>query len=235
MPRATAHPSAHAAPTPGAAWVDRYLVPRLAEQMPTRSLTGLRVLQLDPDDADEAQRCAELGASVTLAALDPLAFDTDAFPVFSLDPNHPIFAPDAAFDLILTGHLERLASRWSSPEALLRECARICAPGGGMVTQLSTRCPINLTGDAPLLAFPRRASPVSLRALERAFGAAIILPVRGHFGWRSSGIARRAIGAALDAWWRWCAAPHHPRICTSAANPVLLVWASRRTPGETRS
>ena len=235
MPRASAHQSAHTAPTPGAAWVDRYLVPRLADQMPTRSLAGLRVLQLEPDDADEAQRCAELGASVTLAALDALPFDTGTFPTLALDPDHPIPAPHAGFDLILTGHLERLAARWSSPEALLRECARICAPSGGMLTHLSTRCPINLSGDAPLLAFPRPAPPISLRMIERAFGAAVLLPVRGHFGWRSGGIARRTIGAALDAWWRWCAAPNHPRICTSPANPLLIVWASRRTPGEARS
>ncbi len=215
---------AHTA-TAGARWVDRYLVPRISEHMNGRTLKGVRILQLDPDDTTEATRCAELGASVTLGVCGQSRIDTDSFARVALTPDAPIDASDDAFDLILTGHPRRLSAAWSSTEAFLGECSRVCAPSGGMMVPLATRCPLDLSGDAV-----RAAPRLTVRDLERAFGSVRLLPVRGHFGWSSGGPARRVVGRALDVWWRWCATPAHPRVYTSALNPVMLVWASNAGP-----
>lgn len=211
--------------TPGARWVDRYLVPRLAEVMPTRTLDGMRILHLEPDDAAEAHRCCELGAEVTLAALGPTAMASDALPVLTIGADGAIGAPDARFDVVLTGRLGRIAEAVADPAVCIAECARVCRGTGGMLATLSTGSPASMAGSACDRA--RAHGRITVGALERSFASVRMLPVQGHFGWTSGGRARRVIGAVLDAYWRNVASPAHPRIYGSPLNPLMIVWASR--------
>ena len=211
--------------TPGARWVDRYLVPRLSDVIPMRTLDGMRILHLEPDDADEADRCTELGAAVTLASLGRTGVLLGALPTITIAGDGAIGAPDAHFDVVLTGRLGRLAAAVTDPARLIAECARVCRGTGGMLATLSTGSPASLASRACDRARVRGWATISL--LEQSFASVRLLPVNGHFGWSSGGRARRVIGAALDAYWRTIASPAHPRIYTSPLNPLMIVWASR--------
>ena len=216
-----------AAAAAGERWVDQYLVPRVAEQMRGRSLDQLRVLQLLPDDLHEATWCRARGAHVSLASFEASAFPAAGFATFKLHPTGHVTAPDGNFDVIVTGHLERLMRQVESVSAMLGDCARVCAVGGGMLAPLATSCPFSLDIDRPLLSLREKPPLANVPALAAAFGEVRFLPVCGHFGWRSGGVAHRALGSLLDAYWASLARPEYRGIYSSKLNPLMMIWAAK--------
>lgn len=217
------------APTAGARWVDRYLEPRIAAQMAGRTLAGLRILQLAPDTLEEADRCAELGALVSIGMLSDGGLDEPArYPLVSIDAYGGIAATDASFDVLVSGRLAELAGGPAAGQHLLAECARVCAPGGGLLATLSTGSPLSLAGAAADEA--SRRGTLTPMALSTCFDELRMLPVDGHFGWRGGGVPRRMVGALLDFCWRHIVTPARPRLYCGPCNPLMLVWATRRPP-----
>lgn len=220
MPDAATQPAPPHPAAAGRRWVDQYFLPRLAERMPGRAVAGLRVLQLEPDDNAEAMRLVELGADVTLAEFTGQDARLGALPVVRCERRGAIPLSDDSVDVIITGHLGRIARAAESPAFLAAETARVCRPGGGLLAGLTSGCPLDLNRDGP--------RSITIAHLAAAFGGVHLLPVRGHFGWTSGSAARKLVGALLDRYWDWIARPDRPRLYASALNPIMLVWAAKR-------
>jgi SAM-dependent methyltransferase len=206
----------------GRAWVERWLLPRLAGGPPRDCVKLGPAGQGDAAAAAEAQHLAAAGHPCRLVLVP-----ADAAPPLRLD------APDGAADLVLCGGFAALAAV-AGRAALVAECARILRPGGHLLLHVGNRiAPVDLSGNAPLLHGPGAAGLMTLAEAEHAFVAAgpfarlTPLSAAGYQGWSRLPRAARPLGAAMDALWRHVLTPGRRRLYASALNPSLVLWIER--------
>src|SRR5262245_52873199 len=121
--------------SPGAAWVDRFLMPRLQSRFANGE--NILCLQIAPDDEMEAQRLRESGHSCEVSCLS----GSTALPF-----------PDSSYDFAFTGRFPVLATDREARVAFAKELHRVLRPGGSLLLVLGNRrCAIDLTRNGPLI------------------------------------------------------------------------------------
>jgi SAM-dependent methyltransferase len=201
----------------GAAWVDRFLVPRLR----SRFVGNKRIscLQIAPDDDTEAQRLRELGHSCATTHSNEL-------------PALPFL--DSSHDFIFTGRFTVLARERDARIAFAKELHRVLRPGGSLLLVLGNRrCVIDLTKNGALIHGPGSKCTLSfgesheILVQKAEFNSLTPLNVSSHFGWNSIPVFARWMGGVLDAYWRFLATPERRWIYTSPLNPTFVLWLNK--------
>ena len=203
--------------TAGAAWVSRFLLPRLNRRFPTSS--SISCLQLWPDDPTETQHLEKSGHRCEM--LEPKA-------------GGKLARPDSSCDFIFTGQFTLRAPDRTARIALAKEFNRVLRSGGSLLLAMGNRaCPVDLTRNGPRFHGPGAPSCLSLREareilLEQA-GFATLEPLGayGHFGWGSLPGVFRPFGKVLDAYWRLLMSPSLKGLYGSPLNPTLLLWLNK--------
>jgi SAM-dependent methyltransferase len=203
-------------PSAGAAWIERFLLPRLLERFgPARRLDCLQI----GEDLAETIRLRELGHHCEMIALDSAV----KMPVSS-----------ASFDLVFTGRFPALARQKQERIELARELFRILRPGGSLLLVFGNRrCPVDLSRNGPLLHGPQAASCLSAAEAQEIFTAAAgfsgirFLSVNGHFGWNRLPRWLRPLGHFADCYWRFVVTPARRWLYTSFFNPMLILWINK--------
>ncbi|MCL4687796.1 MAG: hypothetical protein KJ007_04445 [Burkholderiales bacterium] len=206
--------------TAGARWVDRYLLPAVRARLASRA--PLDCAQIDPDDGEEIERMREHGHACDALRFAPLgtgaAFDRRL--------------PGASLDLAWTGRYGRVAP--ADRPAFARELARALRPGGAFLNGIGNRlCPVDLSGNAPLLHGPGCAALATLAELEATFSPAAgfrrvtLLGAAGHFGWHRLRGPARIARFPLEGWWRLLEATDLRWLRAGPLNPLLMAWIER--------
>ena len=202
----------------GAAWIERFLLPRLHSRFPADG-SSISCLQIAPDDETEAQMLRELGYRCELC-----------------DPGNvrALSYPDSSFDFVFTGRFPVLAPNPESKVVLARELHRILRPAGSLLLVFGNRrCPIDLTRNGPLIHGPTSRSTLQFSEaseilIEQAgFSSMVPQNVAGHFGWGSIPSLARPFGKILDAYWRVIGTPERRWLYTSLLNPTLILWLNK--------
>jgi hypothetical protein len=200
----------------GAAWIERFLLPRLLERFgPVRRLDCLQI----GEDLAETMRLRELGHHCEMTVLNsPLAI-----PVSS-----------ARFDFAFTGRFPVLARQKVERIEFAKELFRILRPGGSLLLVFGNRwCPLDLSRNGPLLHGPQAVSCLSAAEAKEIFtqGAGFsgirFLSVNGHFGWNRLPRWLRPLGHFADCYWRFVVTPARQWIYTSFCNPTLILWINK--------
>lgn len=205
------------ATSPGAAWVERFLLPQFARRFSKdRSVS---CLQIAPDDDSEAQRLCQLGHPCEMTT--PSAELRLSF-------------PEASYDFVFTGRFPVLASEGEARVTLAKELYRVTRRGGALLLAMGNRAsPVDLTGNGPWLHGTRARHCLSLpeaRAiLVRAAGFESLVPLSasGHFGWNRLPQWLQPLGQVLDAYWRFVATPNRLWLYSSPLNPTLVLWLNK--------
>jgi SAM-dependent methyltransferase len=200
----------------GAAWIDRFLVPRLLERFePGRRLHCLQI----GEDFTETRRLRELGHHCEMIALGSAV----KVPVSS-----------GSFDLVFTGRFPVFARQKQERIELARELFRILRPGGSLLLVFGNRlCPLDLSRNGPLLHGPQTTSCLSAAESQEIFMEAAgfseirFLGVDGHFGWNRLPRWLRPLGHFADGYWRFVVTPARRRLYTSFFNPTLILWINK--------
>jgi SAM-dependent methyltransferase len=205
------------AASPGAAWVERFLLPQFARRFSKdRSVS---CLQIAPDDDSEARRLCQLGHNCEMTT--PTA-----------DLELPF--PEASYDFVFTGRFPVLAPELEARITLAKELYRVTRRGGALLLAMGNRSsPLDLTGNGPLLHGTRARHCLSVQEaraiLVRAAGFESLVPlsVSGHFGWNRLPRLLQPLGQILDVYWRFVATPNRLWLYSSPLNPTLLLWLNR--------
>lgn len=200
-----------------AAWVERFLSPRLQSRFPGgRSLS---CLQIAPDDETEARRLRELGHRCELCDLKTAA---------------TLPYPDSGYDFVFTGRFPILAPDTESRVIFAKELYRILRPGGSLLLVFGNKsCPVDLTKNGPLIHGFRSQMTLSFEEAfgilgqQGAFSSIVPQSIAGHFGWGSIPSWARPFGAILDAYWRFVITPDRRWLYTSLLNPTLILWLNK--------
>jgi hypothetical protein len=200
----------------GAAWIERFLLPRLLGRF--GSARPLDCLQIGEDIA-ETVRLRELGHHCEMIASD-----------FAVKlPVSP-----ASFDFVFTGRFPVLARQKQERIELARELFRILRPGGSLLLIFGNRlCPLDLSRNGPLLHGPQAASCLGAAEAQEIFTKAAgfseirFLSVNGHFGWNRLPRWLRPLGHFADGCWRFVLTPARRWLYTSFFNPTLILWINK--------
>lgn len=201
----------------GAAWVERFLLPRLESRF--SSDNGISCLQIAPDDETEAQRLRVSGHSCDISG----PRETLTLPF-----------PDSSYDFIFTGRFPVLALDDETRISFAKELYRVLRRGGSLLLVLGNRtCPVDLTRNGPLVHGPHAQRTLSFQeardVLVRNAGFTSVAPqsIFRHFGWGSLPASARWLGGALDAYWRLIVTPERLWLYTSPLNPTLILWLNK--------
>jgi hypothetical protein len=202
----------------GAAWVDRFLRPLLAQHFPPGR--SLACLQVSPEDPSEAIRLRELGHRCEMT--EPGA-------------RHTLAMAEGSCDFVFTGRFAQRAPDRAARLTLAREFFRVLREGGALLVLVGNRwCPLDLSRNGPLLHGPWTRTALSygqcvaLFVGEAGFAAARPLGLSGHFGWASLPRVLRPLGWLLDRHWQWLATPDRRWLYAGPLNPALLLWLTKR-------
>lgn len=139
----------------------------------------------------------------------------------------------ASFDFVWTGAFGRLGVRKSERDEIARELLRICRPGGAcLITGGNRRCPVDLSGAAPLLRGPRCTALLDydevLRTLADA-GSSKVEPLNlaGIFGWRQIPAPLRGLASLAERYVQWASPPERVARYAGSLNPMIALWAER--------
>jgi SAM-dependent methyltransferase len=218
--------------TVGGMWVDRFLLPRLASFLPKGR--PLELLQIDPDDEDEAAHLRSYGHHCTVILTGAKGLDVASWrqtPVLA-NPGRLPFS-DASFDLLFTGAFGRVAHGSQARQRVAAEFLRVLRSDGGILLCCSNRnCPVDLLSRrVPIRALAHKTT-VSFGELETAFAMPGTSPkinqlsLKDHFSFQRAQWPLRAALPIAARYLKWSSTPER-WVYSSALNPILLVWVKK--------
>jgi hypothetical protein len=219
--------------SPGARWVERFLLPKVADRLPQATARPLAFLQLAPDDDSEADHLRALGHTCDLVLAPVPASGTFPSAEGRRDPGIDV-ARGEQYDVIFSGAFGRFAPSARARIALGHLLFGVCRPGGAvLLTMGNRRCPVDLSGNAAPLHSPWAASLLSLVEAQQLFVATCgfrsvePLSLEDQHAGSTLGGAKRAIRKGLFAYLRWVSDPGHQGRYASPLNPMLALWIAK--------
>jgi hypothetical protein len=229
--------SPHAsAESDGARWLERFLFPILDDLLSEAAQDSpYRCLQLLPDNEEEAIHLRNIDWTCDVLVEDQTSLPHADWQQAPLLQNlGALDMPDASYDLILTGYLGTLLEDPLTCPQRIKELARVCKPGGGILAVVGNRrCPLDLTGNARKLHGPGTTTLVTVNSLTKnfvssgSFSSIRSLSVNGHFSSTGANGSMNIIRSMLEWHWRHFAKPQRRWAYASFLNPVLAVWIQR--------
>lgn len=240
MPAMKVGPRGTPAPTAAVRWVDGYLLPLVGSEIGRLPGSGLRCLQIEPDDEEEAMHLRRLGHHCEVILCDPGRLGERHWERTPLVASDPAGLPvaDQSYDLVWSGAFGRLNPTPERRRTCARELLRVCSPRGGvLLTQGNAACALDLSSGIKLSLGRARPDQVTYAELQRAFlgeagfAAMHLKSVAGHFGWTRVPRLLRVVAIALERYLEWASRPDRPRRYASALNPMFGLWFTRGTGG----
>lgn len=209
--------------SPGAMWVERFLLPLLEARMPGAGLSCLKIEPIgDTDARDEAERLNRAGHRCDVVLCDN-DFDLTRLP----------FASNC-YDLVLNGCFGRMTPAPILRTGFARELARITKTKGALLLGIGNRiCPLDISGNAARLHSPSSPTLLTLREAEGVFvseagyTAVQLINLQGNFGWTKATGLSRIIAVLLETYWRYVVTAKRRWLYQSPFNPYLLLWIVR--------
>ncbi len=220
----------------GARWVEQYLRPLLGRLQDSSGKSHLDCLQLEADDEQEARRLRGRGHTC-----DIVLFDRQRRRQGSWQPT-PLLAEglvlpveSESYDLVFSGYFGRVTASHKNRQALARELARICRPGGAVLLTLGNRlCPVDLSGNAPSLLHGWGCEQlVTFREMEQLFlnecGFSSLEPLSlAHmFSWNRLARVPRFVVSGVDGYLRLISGSGRRWLYAGFLSPMFCLWIRR--------
>jgi hypothetical protein len=218
-----------------ARWVDAFLLPALHARFPGTLHSGLRCLQVEPADEEEATYLRSRGHACDVLLCNGERAGERAWqrpPLVGGPARLPV--EDHRYDFVWSGAFGRLNRTPESRSACARELCRVSATGGAVMLTAGNRAsPLDLSAGSARLHGPFRTDLVTLPEMKRhfvdegGFSAMRLLSLEGCFGWAQLPGALRFAAAWLEGYLRWVSSPASPGIYGSPLNPMFALWFER--------